>query len=468
MSTNVSYACFGCIDFANNSRTIAYINWACSTGRFQGAVPPVNWICTCNGDNASPDMTAFSNPIDDNVCWYDPLIPESADFLGIVIRKVSGIRASSFSRELIDGINGGTILQKPLVKGKQFAFEVYIYATSCEGMDYGFEWMRRVLEDNTGCPKSSSCSSCEGQELTLRVHCPDGFVCDDGTPCVDDDGLHKFITAGTVDGFTLVEDEYPLGRQNCCTARVATFTIATESPYSFAINRSNGCTMSVNDHSYERCFFLDCNIEEETICCPFCPDFSCDRCNTDPLCDCLPPLVLPPEKIGSTCFTQPMCRTINAFCLNDVPSGYDTALKISLFSGSDSGNEDFSRYGLRNIAIRIWENPNLYPCPDTSDAYGLIASSIKPCVELGVQWVPRESELVIDGTTERISLFCNGKCYDHSRRVDAISGSIFPLFTRCVPLIIAIEYDCLNVQSNDIFPAYPSSATVEAYRRFRI
>lgn len=588
MSSVHSYACFGCVDFANNSRTYAYYKWACANGLFIECTPPAHIMrmltCSCSDDDCVPsqqgvisatwdenadqldfsfsipfdaapssivlhgpnglippstpiiiegdvildsdpgvtsavgsftiqpfmlqylgsfaaiqtitsvdfrdsmnniiatwygpitidgsasdgpipfqlpDDGCYDNPITDDACWYDPLIPESGDFLGIIIDSISGLRTSTFQREVTTGIAGGSILGQPYKLGKQLQFTVYILATSCAGMDYGIEWMRRQLEDSTTCPKAgSSCASCQGQVLMLRVHCTD-------EPTLDD-GLHTFQSAGTIDGFSLVEGDYPLGQQCCCTMRRATFTIQTESADSYSAEPITTDTIKASDPEVFGAL-MACETSPKTQCCPVCAA-TCDPCTTDPGCDCVPPFILEPAKIGvdAPCFSCVPCRCIGALCINNVPSGYETALRLTLFSGIDPLNIPFSTFGQRNTIIRIFENPQGLPCPDDTASYEAVTDLYAPCAEIGISWIPPGAELVIDGTSGQSWLKCNGQCVDHSSRVSVISGSIQPLTTRCTDLIAVVEWDCLNTQENDVLPAWASSMTIDTFLGFRL
>lgn len=467
MSMGTSYSCFGCVEFALDARTLAYHRWACETGRYEtmtlGANRIIrNLLCPCPADDAP-----FTNPIDDQVCWYDPLIPESADFLGVIVRKIEGLRKSTLRREVLDGMAGGSILMQPFIGGKQLGFEVYILATSCAGMDYGIEWLRRQFEDDNACPSDASlCTSCQGRLMTIRTSCPVD------PEAVSFTGLRSFAAAATIDGIDVVEDDFPLGPSMCCVLRRATFTIQTESAKSYSTLPVSECSITAAD---DELFNLLGNCADPTEapeweqCCPICGT-GCDPCTYDPACDCLPPLVIEPVTVQSTapCFTDPLCRLVGGIGIGNVAAGYETALRLSLFAGSAPLNPAFQKFGMRNVVIRIWENPELLPTPDDLETYEALAERYRPCAELGVSWMPSGSELIIDGMSAKTWLKCNGRCVDHSSRVHSISGSVFPLTTRCTNLIVTAEWDTLNVVAIDDAPNMPSSLTVEAFQGFRL
>lgn len=469
MSLATTYACFGCVDFANNERTAAYVAWACRTRKFTGPKPQLNWLCTCPDDSQE-----WTDPVTDLACWYDPLIPESEDFLGIIVTDVKGLRQSVYKREVSDSVTGGSILGKPTRVGKNLVFTALVIASSEGGFDYGMEWLRRQFEGDNRCPKDgSSCSSCHGQVLTLRVHCPNDTD--------RDRGLRMFPTAGTVDGISLIEDSYPMGRQNCYVMREVTWTMATETDASFSPDPVSGCELPASDPAVFNRLGNCLGAEVEFPCCPICGD-TCDSCTTDPGCDCIPPFVLEPVQVGVTapCFTDPLCRLVGAIGLNCVPSGYEAALRFTFFSGFDPSDPVFTKFGMRNAVIRIWENPPVgdpdapddlpepLPVPTTGDEYDAFVATHLPCAEIGVSWMPAASELVIDGLTGNSWLKCQGECVDHSERVFMISGDMFPLTVRCVPIIATIEWDNLNTQSIDDTGKLPSSMKMETFLRHRI
>lgn len=465
MSLAPTYGCFGCVDFANNARTKKYVEWACATGRYSGDAPPMNWLCACPDDD-----DVWTNPIDDLACWYDPRIPESADFLGVVIYGSSNIRSSSFKREISDGLNGGSILGQPIIAGKQLMLEVWLYATSQAGMNYGIQWLRRQFEGDLRCPADGgTCASCQGQLLTLRTHCPDeGDL---------DDGLHSWSAAGTIDGFQPNDDEFPMGRRNCEKITTGTITIATEDFSSYSTNPVSSVTV---DAANTFTALGNCLLESQLptlddVCCPICQT-GCDPCTTDPGCDCLPPFILEPETVGylAPCFSDPLCRCIAAVAIENLPAGYETALRMTFTSGWDPSNPIFQKFGMRNFVFRVYENPvvdgypNGLPLPTDLASYEFLTSRLGPCAEVGVSWMPPGSELIIDGLSGRSWLKCNQKCVDHSSRVETISGSVFPLKARCTNLVVTVEWDCLNVQSRVAAETIVSSLLVETFLGFNL
>lgn len=478
MSIAPSYFCFGCVNIANNARTRTYIEWACRTGRFQGDVGAIltfaRGLCECPADAED-----FANPVDDLACWYDPSIPESADFLGVVIEKVGGVRASTTKREVTDGINRGSVIGSPTTPGKQMVVELLIIATSRAGQNYGIQWLERQFNGDQQCSREGgTCTSCQGQLLTMRLHCP---LYENGVPVEPqplDKGLHSWAAAAAIDGFVPDEDRAPAGLRNCEKLIAGTLTLATEQSESYSTEPvREAVTFDATSAFPAR---GNCMIRSSSgVADPRCPTCLalCDPCMSDPGCDCRNPTVLiEPEvqTIVSACFTNPVCRCISAAQVADIPAGYETTLRMRLQSGWDPNNPLFQKYGMRNAVVRVWEVPeveqtqNGIVLPTNFDEYEALAARLTPCAELGISWMPAASELVIDGLSGKSYLLCQGKCYDHSARVHTISGSVFPLKARCTDLFITMEWDCLNVQGSDAGEAIPSSISLEAFLGYEL
>jgi hypothetical protein len=451
-SSGKTYACFGCIDFAHNERTLTYYRWACANNMFPvGCTPRFDELCFCPDDTPVLPDAPFVDPITDEVCWYDPAIPESSEFLGVIILKVSGLRSSTFSREVGDGFLEGSILLRPKRRGKAFGFEVLLVATSCEGMDYGREWLRGILEEHSPCG-TSSCESCAGRQLLLRTHCAEDAVLDDG--------LHLWNSVGLVDGYQPTDNSGH--RTCCCVLESGTFTMQSESQYSFSQTGIVECEQDADPAAYVRCY----NWLED---CLTCPDDCCDKCGFDALCTCFPPLPVEPEIITDQCFCTPLAKIIQCCCVSGIPHGYDSTFKIDIYSGTDWSNDDFKQYGMRDYTLKIFDNPAGLPCITDDDSYQTWCDRANPCIELQVAYIPEDSTLTIDGRTGRVTLNCLGRCLPFDRVVSTASGGpVFPLTANCLPVMICSEHSYYGSQLQPAAAGIlPSSVTVTRYLRFR-
>lgn len=217
-SPDFSYLCFGCQELANNARLSSYVQWAAQTGAWDGSDCCVEMphACWCENDGSPND---FVDPITDEVCWYDPAAPESSEYLGMYITKVMGLRDSAFARGVTDNLGRGVTLGRGRQGSRVFVIEAMVIATSCCGMDYGMEYIRRVLE--RGCGQGSCLTGC-GDLASCGLTCMTGRVCCPEDVEDFDSGLRQWVNVGIVDGVKEVED----GSSSCrCCMRKVTFTV---------------------------------------------------------------------------------------------------------------------------------------------------------------------------------------------------------------------------------------------------
>lgn len=452
-TSGTSLACYGCVEFANNERTLAYHRWACANNLYPaGCVPEILELCACPAD--SPEEP-FTNPIDDEVCWYDPAAPESSEFLGIIILN-RPVKNSTFSREVSDGFIQGSILNRPTIKGRSFVFEVLLLATSCEGMDYGKEWLRGLLEDAPCTSQGSQCQSCFGRRMSLRKNCPDG------TPT--DSGIHEWFSVGLVDGIADSDDSSD-SRRCCCAIQPITFTMQSESPFSNSPLPTVICDIDADPDAFSTCYnwttgCADCDCEENP---------ACDRCKFDQSCTndafVIPEPDLPRTEDCGVC--TPLSTSVQCCCSSDLPSAYDTTFKIDIYSGFDVTNDAFMENGMRDYTVRVYQNPKGLPCVTNEESY-LLWCAQEPCFEISMSYIPYDSTLTIDGRTEKVSLTCNGVCKPYDHAITNSKGSIFPLVSKCVPIMVCSVFSTYNTQ---YLPATagvkPAHVTVSSYLRFR-
>lgn len=448
--SGTSLACYGCVDFANNERTLAYHKWACANNLYPANCAPRIDLCICDAD--SP-LSPFVDPVTDEVCWYDPTTPESAEFLGVIVLNRL-VKNSTFSREVSDNAIEGSILNRPTIKGRSFVFDVLLLATSCEGMNYGKEWLRRLLEDAPCSSPSSQCEPCFGKRMSIRTACPTGDSMDDG--------LHEWFGVGLVDGLKDVDEQANTGKC-CCILQHMEFTMQSESPWSHATEAIEVCDQDVDPDSYTRCFdwtsdCIDCG----------CVSVECDRCKYDPVCSCFPFVIPTPELPRDDCATcTPLARIIQCCCSDDLPGVYDTTFKIDIYSGVDVNNDAFLNAGMRDFTLKIYQNPKGLPCITDDDSYELWCGE-EPCAEININYIPYDSTLTIDGRTERVSLTCNGVCKPYDHRISNTKGSLFPLLARCTPVMVCAEFSYYTTQLLGGDPGVkPANIKVDSYLRFR-
>jgi len=448
--SGTSIACYGCVDFANNERTLAYYNWACAEGMFPPNCTPRINLCVCDAD--APNIP-YVDPVTDEVCWYDPAAPESSEFLGVIVLN-RPVKNSTFSRDVSDNFIEGSILNRAMIKGRSFVYDVLLLATSCEGMAYGKEWLRRLLEDAPCSSSTSQCDPCFGKRMSIRTTCPTGAA--------TDDGLHEWFGVGLVDGLADSDDQANTGKC-CCVLQQMTFTMQSESPYSHATLPVGVCNLPVDPDDYTRCYdwLVDC------IDCS-CEVVECDRCKYDPVCSCFPFIIPEPELPRNECEDCiPLAKIYECCCSDDLPGVYDTTFKIDIYSGIDINNEEFLDRGLRDFVLKIYQNPKGLPCITDDESYEMWCNEV-PCTEININYIPYDSTLTIDGRTEKVTLTCGGVCKPYDHRISNTKGSLFPLLSSCEPIMVCAEFSYYNSQLLDGSPGVsPSRIKVDSYLRFR-
>lgn len=450
-----SYLAYGCHELVNNLRTEAYVQWARETGRFenQECCPTLNACGACCVEDVG-----YENPIDDAVCWYDPLIPESADFLGIIIEETSGLYDSDYTQSMNETVGSGMSLGRGRHQGKQFGFVAHVFAATCCGMDYALEYLRKTLEDPTGCGNGLACQlgGCSTTCLEVRVCCPE-----DGQP---DSGLRQYLRVGTIDGLKVADQDRK--DKCCCTRRKVTFTLASERPESFSSQST--CLDTDASAEFTQCFKWDTCVGVEEPCGPcgncgssaICGDFAgidWENCSTCGDCgfQCEPTLPPPPVLIRD-CFDSPLSWAVQCCCPDDLPTKRDTTFKITIETGHDITDPDNIR-GLRSMQIKIYDNFAGLPCADTSDEAYALWQQREPCSVLKIPSLPPDSTLVVDGRYRKSTITCKGSCTSANRLVtNSVGSSPFPLVASCSTKMICVEWD----ENNTVFGEQANGTTL--------
>lgn len=456
-----SYFCYGCHELVNNYRTVQYVKNARDNGLFEETeCCPSLIACGCPADD-----TGFTDPATDEVCWYDPAIPASAEFLGLWIVSSTGIYDSHFQESATSTVGRGVTIGRPTWTAKEMAFEAIVFSSSCRGQDYGLEYLRRTLETpDNGCSDPSMCQSggCGTRNLNIRFFCPnEGEL---------DDGLRTFLNVGTIDGLKISDGD----RRDkcCCTMRRVTFTLASERPESYSFQ--GNCIDEDATIGFPQCWDwnapCDGNSKRCTSCVTcggtsICGQTDCDACEQCVGCTYESTVYLtPPEppEVIKDCYTPPLEWAVQCCCPANQPTVRDTTYRIEIFSGHGRRNPDGSavpanRDGLRNLRLMIFDNPIGLPCADTSqEAYDLWKGQ-DPCAELHIKALPADTILAIDGPSRTISAYCKNICIPADNLVfNACGGSVFPLLSSCSPKMICAEWALWSTPFSEQVGTYPT------------
>jgi len=184
------YVYFNNTEIANNERTVAYL-LGDPLGGFPGLKSPSTSVtpnCGCNlghllwCDQGAGTDGAYTTPELDEAPWYDPAVPESAEFAGLFITKTEGWD-SVVSRSVIEGAIGGSALGPLRFTGRTVTFEGWLRAKTCCAAEYGLQWLTEALVGNT------LCQDCSLADLYMVKCCPSG---DDATCHIAESSTSQF------------------------------------------------------------------------------------------------------------------------------------------------------------------------------------------------------------------------------------------------------------------------------------
>lgn len=449
-----SYARLGSRELWNQARLKAYVG--------HGVRPPLTIMCNgCTGleeilpaIGEDPPVDGYQMPELDPAPWYDVNVPESKNLAGFLITSVT--MSSPYSRTVTPGVANGWNLGRLAVNGRAIVVHGFIIAKTCCAAAFGQRYLTSVL-GQPDCPADGNCGhgdSCGTNDLTFLDCCPatgdeDGCLrISDGaggteiyvrTPGPTEwDRASSFFRVMTGVGVTSGPEILSTRGKSCgsCSNGVLIefeFTLATESPYLNTLGETVFTSLAPEtcEDDPEGCDVvwvpsLDCD--------PTDPDNACADpadCADDPFCPApsMPPT--PRRSLVSCGCTAPLRSERVCAEIDSIRRTGTSTLETSVHAGAGD---------LRNLVIRIWDNPNGVTCDDMTELPDCDA-----CSTLLVSFVPADGALVVDGVNRRITLDCGGVVASAQKNVTDVDGApfTFPVLS-CNPLIVSVQFDCAN------------------------
>lgn len=342
--------------------------------------PALQYEATDTLQQAPVLIPAYVSPKADFAPWYRAAVPESAQFLGIMLEKVEDLQAAPTSRgSNARGSNyGGSTLNRLKKTGRKVKFTLLLFGCSDCALDYGFRWLTDSLLyscDDSGC--GGLC------DATVRTCCPTVST----PPTYDewDTGRWTLKNSAVVDG---PKYTYPQPMENAtCNMRRVEFTLQSEDPYAYK------CPVPC---------VTDQKIHMDLPPCPI-EDWLCKDDANKPCCH-----IDNTSSLGEDGFTV----TINA-------------------------KED-----LKNVVISMTPDKFGYVCGNVPPPVGFVAPA--PCDTINIAFIPANTVFVYDTVHQEISItFPGGQKFDGTPYLAVIGSGVAPSFPviRCGAMCICVTSD---------------------------
>lgn len=150
----------GGVELSNRARLNAYMD-----AFMPGILKPCE--CECGSlPTALGDLSGYTTPVSDDAPWVDVDDPDSSDFMGTMIVSMRGLddgsRRVAYTESLTYG-GSASGYQDPVREGR---IVMAMFARSDRGMESGWRWLRKAVEDTCSDP----CS--DGTDLCFFSACP--------------------------------------------------------------------------------------------------------------------------------------------------------------------------------------------------------------------------------------------------------------------------------------------------------
>ena len=182
------YIKLGGVEIVNSARLFEYLTSVGSplTTFSNCACPTFNNTIVGDEPYTTPDDPLSPAP------WYDPDVPESVEFAGLMLLSIDGMDEYPVTRSTTTAVSGGASLGPTKVQARTLTFTAVLLGSTCCGVEYGLHWLAEALN---GCTTTGG--SCDGDCLELYNCCPGTET----TPAQFNDAHHRtLLRVGLTDG----------------------------------------------------------------------------------------------------------------------------------------------------------------------------------------------------------------------------------------------------------------------------
>lgn len=351
--------------------------------------------CGCCPSLHAEDV--YTSPVADPAPWYDPAVPESERFYGLLTTRVTGLGPGEITREIAPRSSGiGGLLGRAIQAPPVITVTGLLFAADCCAADFGLRWLTSTLVGP--CPDNTTCA---GGDLGFYTCCPEECTGEGDDPCGE---YYRVLKNVALTNSPTVLDYAPLGEIDCACVYEVEFQLGAANPcqYSDPVALVTGATFEPDTSD-------DCRFEWVSE--SECADAGCqpdDPCFVDPGCA---PSILPPQPsspmVCGACDPWELARVCVDMETGSVPLHAEGVPIISIHSGANS---------MRSTTIRFFPNPlGAEPLDECS-----------ACSELTITRIPPESTLTIDGVNRAITLSCAGGAPADASRLVVAGGGVLP------------------------------------------
>ncbi|MFD8774467.1 hypothetical protein [Streptomyces sp. NPDC059916] len=455
------YLALGGVEITNEARLDTYLRTVGSPLVDHGSCGCPTFTAETLGDEP------YSTPAEDGAPWYDPDVPESADFAGFRVLSIDGLDEYPVRRSSTNAVTGGAALGPGRVMPRTITITGILLGATCCAVEYGLHWLSEAMTGCTG-------SVCEGDCLTLFNCCPgeeeapEAFrarhqrtvrrvalaqgptptarhgngctsgACSSGADIIT---VEIVLTAGTpwlwTDPTPILEVALPDDDSDTCV----TWCVHGQLPPQRCVDVVESCPVGtvsatvIDDAA--ACTGLRWPVGDsvEETCdgtCRFAPCVDPTTGCTDPLC--APPVPPSPAAL-ETCYCLPLAveKVCYDMVLSDRPGWSVDVPVITLRAG---------REDLRNVTVTFYERPiggEALTCEEVAEF-----SRCYPHSQYHVAYVPAGGAVTIDGQIGRSIVQCGADC-ETSRDVYGLDGAP-PTYEpfNCADYCVCIETDVMN------------------------
>lgn len=396
-------------------------------------------ICTCYSMNSQVlgdlPYTTVSNP-DNPAPWYDPDVPDSAGFLGLLPLSIEGLDEFPVTREVTAAVSGSGSIGPQRVQPRVITVTALVLGISCCGVEYGLHWLAEALQGCNG-------GACAGDCMTMYSCCPS-----QGLTAASYNARYRrtYRRVALTDGPRVTARN---GRGTCgdacstgmCSndADVVTveFTLTAGMPWAWTdpiplldidlpASLSPDCVTWCPPGSLDpdcvgvSCIYADCPAPADN-----CVDPNCTAVD-------LPTFT---NVVSTSCSCSPLAVERNCYTidLSTRPQWASDVPVITVRAGTDE---------LRNLTITLYQRApgqEALSCSQLADA-----NRCSPYAVWFISYIPPGGGIVLDGQIDRATLECGGDC-QAARNVFGLNGSPaqFP-YLDCAEYCLCVETDVLN------------------------